>query len=192
MNRFSSLFLRWFFVFALAAGLSFSAHAVSISSSTHPTLVTRDFSKDVGFAAYQRTGGVESGARFEIDNGALKITNEYAGSFGVDTKVPAFDAEKYGHLFFDYRIPPAPNQSQTVKVNIFARVKGLPRRALYRAGRSASGQRLFGRIERCCGRWKMASGLFSPSAIGCVNCIPAKRSCRSRKSSSATGTTLII
>jgi hypothetical protein len=116
--------LRWIFVFILAVVPFIPARAVSISSSTHPTLVTRDFSREVGFAPYQRTGGVESGARFEIENGALKITNEYAGSFGVDTKVPAFDAEKYGRLFFDYRIPPAQNPSQSVKVNVFARVKG--------------------------------------------------------------------
>jgi hypothetical protein len=123
MKFFSSPVLRCILVLALAGGWSFSARAVSISSSTHPTLVTRDFSRDAGFVPYQRAGGVESGARFEIENGALKITNEYAGSFGVDTKTPAFDAEKYGHLFFDYRIPPAASQSQTVKVNLFARVK---------------------------------------------------------------------
>jgi len=114
---------------ALAAtsfcALTFSASAVTITSSTHPSLVTHEFSDDVAFAPYKREGGVASGARFEIDKGALKITNAYAGSFGIDTKVPAFNAEDYGHLFFDYLIPPTKDRNKVVRVNIFLRLKGV-------------------------------------------------------------------
>ncbi len=114
----SALFCGWSLVAALPA------FALTVTSSTHPALVARDFSSETAFAPYQRDNGVPSGARFEIEDGALTITNAYAGSFGVDTKTPGFDAEKYGHVFFDYLIPPASDPNKTVKVNIFFRVKG--------------------------------------------------------------------
>ena len=106
-------------------GFAFSASAVTITSSTHPSLVTHGFSDAPPFEAYKRQGGVASGTRFETVNGALKITNAYAGSFGIDTKVPAFDAENYGHLFFDYLIPPTKDRNKTVRVNLFLRLKGI-------------------------------------------------------------------
>ena len=103
-------FIRPTALFSVAlSSLLFSpsiAWAITVASSTHPTLVTHDFASPIPFAAYKRGGGVASGARFSIHKGALKITNAYGGSFGVDTKISAFDAEKYGHLFFDYLIPP--------------------------------------------------------------------------------------
>nr|AUN36268.1 hypothetical protein [uncultured bacterium] len=87
--------------------------------------MTHEFSDSVPFVTYKREGGVASGTRFEIDKGALKISNAYAGSFGIDTKTPAFDAVKFGHLTFDYLIPPVKDRNQSVKVNFFIRVKGV-------------------------------------------------------------------
>ncbi len=116
------------FLSALFCGLSFvaviPAFALTVTSSTHPALVSCDFSNETAFAPYQRDNGVPSGARFTIEDGALSISNAYAGSFGVDTKTPAFDAEKYGHIFFDYLVPATADNNKTVKVNIFFRVKG--------------------------------------------------------------------
>ena len=106
-------------------GFAFSASAVTVTSSTHPSLVTHEFSDAPPFEAYKRPGGVASGARFETVNGALQISNAYAGSFGIDTKIPAFDAENYGHLFFDYLIPPTKDRNKTVRVNLFLRLKGI-------------------------------------------------------------------
>ena len=54
----------------------------------------------------------------QLDSGALKIVNTHAGSFGVTTGLPTFDAMNFSHLSFDYRIQPS------VKVNIFLRVNG--------------------------------------------------------------------
>ena len=123
MNSSRPAFLSTLFC-SLSLIAALPAFALTVTSSTHPALVSRDFSNEVGFAPYQRDNGVPSGARFTIEDGALTITNAYAGSFGVDTKVPAFDAEKYGHVFFDYLIPPTADANKTVKVNIFFRVKG--------------------------------------------------------------------
>lgn len=97
-----------------SAFVAHPAFSVTVTSSTHPSLLTYDFSDGkIPFAAYQREGGVASGARFKIEDGALVITNEFAGSFGVNPKIPAFDAEKYSHLVFDYALQP------DVKVNLF-------------------------------------------------------------------------
>ena len=53
-----------------------------------------------------------------LDGGALKIVNTHAGSFGVTSGLPSFDALNFSHLSFDYRIQPS------VKVNIFLRING--------------------------------------------------------------------
>ena len=90
-----------------------------ISSSTHGEAFINDFSSSQGkFAPYAVPNGLPSGARMELDGGALKIVNTHAGSFGVTTGLPSFDALKFSHLSFDYRMQPS------VKVNIFLRVNG--------------------------------------------------------------------
>ncbi|MBV9471152.1 MAG: hypothetical protein JOZ57_18085, partial [Abitibacteriaceae bacterium] len=95
------------------------ARAVTISSSTSPNNIFYDFSSPtVPFAAYEPTGGVSSGVSFAVENGALKIVNVHAGSFGIDTKLKPFDAMQLGHLYFDYRLSP------DVKVNIFFKING--------------------------------------------------------------------
>jgi hypothetical protein len=96
---------------------STSAFCVSITSSTHPTLTTQDFDAGaVPFSAFQKEGAVPPGTRFSLDNGALTLTNAYAGSFGVDTKTAPFDADKFSRVVFDYAVKP------DVKVNIFFRL----------------------------------------------------------------------
>jgi hypothetical protein len=93
------------------------AFCASITSSTHPALATYDFEAGpVPFAPFQKEGGVAPGTRFDLANGALTLTNAYAGSFGVDTKIAPFDADKYSHVSFDYALNP------DVKVNIFFRL----------------------------------------------------------------------
>lgn len=100
-------------------GWTNSVQAATIVSSTHPGGVYHGFSGGpIPFEAFSVPGGVTSGARFALDNGALKITNAYAGSFSVDTKLKPFNADQLGHLYFDYKLTP------DVKVNLFFRVNG--------------------------------------------------------------------
>ncbi len=90
-----------------------------ITSSTHGEAFINDFSHDQAkFAPYAVPNGLPSGARMALDGGALKIVNTHAGSFGVTTGLPAFDALKFSHLSFDYRMQPS------VKVNLFFRING--------------------------------------------------------------------
>ncbi len=94
-----------------------TVQAASVVSSTHPDAVYYGFNSGAApFEAFAVPGGVASGARFVMENGALKMTNAFAGSFSVDTKIKPFNADKYKHLFFDYKLTP------DVKVNLFFRV----------------------------------------------------------------------
>jgi hypothetical protein len=96
-----------------------AAHALTLTSSTHSKSIFYDFSAPaIPFVPYAIPNGLPSGAKFSRQNGALKITNAWAGSFGFDTKLKPFDANQLGHLFFDYQLSPG------VKVNLFFRVKG--------------------------------------------------------------------
>jgi len=137
---------------ALAAALP--AHAVTVTSPTHPVAVFHDFSASpVPFTAYAVPGGVPSGARFEIVNGALQITNAHAGSFGIDTKTKAFNAETFGHLYFDYKLSPQ------VKVNVFFRIKGKYHGAILSGPKQVRpGSALLGTIEgvQADGAWHQA------------------------------------
>lgn len=134
---------RFLFLAAcVAASFSRSAFAVSITSSTHPSLLAHEFSAVNPFAAYQKEGGVASGARFKLEDGKLAITNAYAGSFGINTKTPAFDALKFGHVFFDYALSPG------VKVNVFFRVKGIYHGAIFSGPNEVRpGSVLLGKIQ---------------------------------------------
>ena len=90
-----------------------------ITSPTHGDAFINDFSTTQGkFTPYAVPNGLPSGARMALDGGALKIVNTHAGSFGLTTGLPAFDAMNFSHLSFDYRVQPS------VKVNIFLRVNG--------------------------------------------------------------------
>lgn len=102
----------------LAAGLlQNKAQAASVVSATHPDAVYYGFNSGaVPFEAFAVPGGVPSGARFVMENGTLKMTNAFAGSFSVDTKIKPFNADKHSHIFFDYKLTP------DVKVNLFFRV----------------------------------------------------------------------
>ncbi|MBV9865266.1 MAG: hypothetical protein JO316_07955 [Abitibacteriaceae bacterium] len=119
------------------------ARAVTISSSTSPNNIFYDFSSPtVPFAAYEPTGGVSSGVSFAVENGALKIVNVHAGSFGIDTKLKPFDAMQLGHLYFDYRLSP------DVKVNIFFKINGVYHGALFSGPqRVRPGSIALGKIE---------------------------------------------
>jgi hypothetical protein len=92
---------------------------LSVSSTSHPDAIVRDWSDgEASFVAYAPPGGLKSGARLQVEGGALKLVNAHPSSFAVDCKIPAFDALKHGTLWFDYKIGPG------VKVNLFLRVKG--------------------------------------------------------------------
>ena len=96
-----------------------AAQAATVVSASHPNAFYYGFNSGaVPFEAFAVPGGVASGARFTPENGTLKITNAFAGSFSVDTKIKPFDADKYQHIFFDYKLTP------DVKVNLFFRVSG--------------------------------------------------------------------
>ncbi|MDF2441634.1 MAG: hypothetical protein JWN98_2618, partial [Abditibacteriota bacterium] len=96
----------------------------------------------IPFASYAIPNGVPSGARFEVRDGALKITNEWAGSFGIDTRLKPFDANQMAHLFFDYKLAP------DVKVNVFFRVKGKYHGAVFSGpARVRPGSVMLGTIE---------------------------------------------
>lgn len=129
--------------------------AFALSSATHPSVVNYDFSAaPIPFTAYKAAGGgIPSGARFALENGALKMTNAYAGSFGIDTHVPAFDAAQYGHVYFDYKLSPG------VKVNIFFRYKGIYHGAVFSGpNRVRPGSILLGNIAdvKADGQWHHA------------------------------------
>jgi hypothetical protein len=69
-----------------------SARAMGISSVTHPSTF-ESFNDDAGtFVTYQRPGDVSSDVDVKSVDGALQMTNVHPGSFGVDTKMSAFDA----------------------------------------------------------------------------------------------------
>ena len=158
LSRPEYLWARRIVPFLLCCGAFFccltSARAVTITSSTHPNALFFDFSApEVPFTAFAMPGGVPSGARFAVEDGALVITNEYAGSFGVDTKLKPFDAEKLGHLFFDYRLAP------DVKVNFFFKIKGKYHGAVFSGPqRPRPGAVLLGKIDdvRADGKWHRA------------------------------------
>jgi hypothetical protein len=147
------------FAFWFSVSLIRPAHCITITSSTHPSLLTHDFSDEsIPFAPFQKEGGVVSGTRFKIEknegaDGALVITNAFAGSFGINTKTPAFDATKFGHLFFDYALSPG------VKVNLFFRVKGIYHGAIFSGPPQVRpGSVLLGKIEGVTadGKWHRA------------------------------------
>jgi hypothetical protein len=95
-----------------------SARAMGISSATHPSTF-ESFNDDAGtFVTYQRPGDVSSDVDVKSVDGALQMTNVHPGSFGVDTKMSAFDALKFGDIFFDYKLPAG------VKVNFFFHING--------------------------------------------------------------------
>ncbi len=143
-----------FYLFgSMAMLLATSAQAVTISSSTHSKPVFYDFSSPAPFTAYAIPNGVPSGAKFALQNGVLKITNEYAGSFGIDTKLKPFDATQLSHLFFDYKLNP------DVKVNIFFRVKGKYYGAVFSGpARVRPGSAMLGIMEgiKADGQWHRA------------------------------------
>lgn len=94
-----------------------ASHAATIVSTSHPNAIYYGFNDGkVPFEPFVIPQGVPSGARFTPENGALKITNAFAGSFSVNTKVPAFNADQLTDLHFDYKVNP------DVKVNFFFRV----------------------------------------------------------------------
>jgi hypothetical protein len=134
--------------------LALPARALSVTSETHPAHVFYDFATDaVPFASYAVPGGVPSGARFAVQDGVLQLTNAFAGSFGVDTKIAPFDADKFGHVFFDYKLSPQ------VKVNIFFRVKGKYHAAIFSgAGDVRPGSVWLGQIAdvQADGKWHRA------------------------------------
>ena len=146
--------LRSLLIVGLVWITSSQARAVTIVSSTHPNSVFYDFSSDtIPFPPYSPEGGVPSGARFAIEDGALTINNAYAGSFGVDTKLKTFDAEQLGHVFFDYRLSPE------VKVNIFFRTKTKYHGVIFSGPEQVRpGSVLLGKIEgvEADGRWHRA------------------------------------
>src|SRR5690606_18571482 len=93
------------------------------------------------------------GARFSVENGVLTITNDHAGSFGIDTKTPAFDAEKFGRVFFDYALAP------DVKVNVFFRHEGIYHGVILSGPKDVrAGGVLLGSIENVVadGKWRRA------------------------------------
>ncbi len=96
-----------------------SPRAATIVSTSHPNALYYGFNDGkVPFEPFVIPQGVPSGARFAPENGALKITNAFAGSFSVNTKIPAFNADELSELHFDYKVNP------DVKVNFFFRVNG--------------------------------------------------------------------
>lgn len=105
--------------YAPAAALA----TLQVSSPTHPSLFTRDFNDEnegeegLGFAPYQ-----SSGARLTQKDGALTITNAHAGSFGIEAKIAPFDADVFGHLVFDYLIPPAEEPGKTVRIDLLFQI----------------------------------------------------------------------
>ncbi|HEX8834317.1 MAG TPA: hypothetical protein VF719_08950, partial [Abditibacteriaceae bacterium] len=103
-----------------------TAHAATVSSSTHGGSIIQTFrAAPVAFAPYVVPGGVPAGTQLSLKDGALVLRNAYAGSFSVDTKMAAFDAQEKGHLFFDYKLAPE------VKVNFFFRVNGVYHAAVF-------------------------------------------------------------
>ncbi len=94
-----------------------AAWAVTIVSPSHPHAIYYSFNDGKApFEPFTVPGGVPSGARFAVEGGALKLTNAFAGSFSVDTKIKPFNADDFSHVYFDYKLNP------DVKVNFFVRV----------------------------------------------------------------------
>ncbi|HEX8551432.1 MAG TPA: hypothetical protein VF681_07725 [Abditibacteriaceae bacterium] len=112
-----------FFLCAAPVTFALSARAATISSPTHPDAIVQTFEEKAAFVPYAVPGGVPSGAQLSVvksnGNGALQLRNTYAGSFSVDFKVTPFDAQKFGDIYFDYKL------TSDVKVNIFFRMNGV-------------------------------------------------------------------
>src|SRR6476660_9581823 len=101
---------------SVGAALLFSgvSKAATVVSASHPNAIYYGFNdQKVPFEPFAVPQGVPSGARFTPENGALKITNAFAGSFSVNTKIPAFNADELSDIYFDYKVNP------DVKVNFF-------------------------------------------------------------------------
>lgn len=128
--------------------------AATVASSSHPNAIYHGFnSGSVPFETFAVKDGVPSGARFALDSGTLKLTNAFAGSFSVNTKIEPFSADKYSHLFFDYKLQP------DVKVNLFFLVNDVFHGVTFSGPNTVRpGSHLLGKIEgvKADGQWHRA------------------------------------
>ncbi len=141
-------------LFAVSGAILNAVQAETVVSATHPNAFYYGFNSGaVPFEAFAVPGGVASGARFVQENGTLKITNAFAGSFSVDTKIKQFDADNLSHIFFDYKLTP------DVKVNLFLRVNGKFHGVTFSGPNSVRpGSNLLGQIKdvKADGQWHRA------------------------------------